>query len=479
MSMIWSYLFRRLLVFIPSLLVIMVLVFGLSRLLPEDPVAALAGLNNEDSTLDEQAREQAYRQKAAILGMDKPAFYVNFQPAAYPDTLYKIPFKERRKTLLALLDQSGNWLATEAYYRAVLGLKQALRQVPDTLAVEQKTQVIDVVNALLYHREKKQIQRQIRDLQALKIADSALKPYLGKEAADLINAHQCWLNEPQKGLLYLPSLRWQGFDNQFHDWLSKIISGNMGHSYLDSQPVFKKITQGLRWTLPLGLVSLLLSYLIGIPLGVKAARSRGSRFDRILNSSLFLLAALPSFWLAMVLLLVFTNPNWGLNFVSITALNNLSADATWGEWLDKALPNLLLPVLCISYPLLIINVMQMRSSMGQELDSEYVRTARAKGLPEKNVVWKHAFPNALFPQITLFANLLPQLIAGSVIVENIFNVPGMGNLLFESLGIQDWPVVFGILIFSALLTMLGVLIADLLYAWVDPRVNLGENKITV
>jgi peptide/nickel transport system permease protein len=164
--------------------------------------------------------------------------------------------------------------------------------------------------------------------------------------------------------------------------------------------------------------------------------------------------------------------------VSITALNYLSNDASWGEWFDKALPNLLLPVLCTTYPLLIVKVMQMRSSMSQELDSEYVRTARAKGLSEKTVVWKHAFRNALFPQITLFANLLPHIIAGSVIVENIFNVPGMGNLLFESLGVQDWPVVFGILIFSALLTMLGVLIADLLYAWVDPRVNLEKTKTT-
>jgi peptide/nickel transport system permease protein len=476
--MIWSYLFRRLLVFIPSLLLIMALVFGLSRLLPEDPVAALAGLNNEDNTLDEQSREQAYRQKAVILGMDKPAFYFNFQPAAYPDTLYKIPFKERRKTLLGLLDQSGNWPATMAYYRTVLDLKSTLRQVPDTLAVEKKTKILDIANALQYNSEKGEIERQLQDLRAVKINDSALKPYLANATNNLQKAHQFWLANPKKGLLYQPSLRWQGFDNQFHDWLKNALRGNLGTSNIDSQPVWDKITQGLRWTLPLGLTSLLLSYLLGIPLGVMAARRRGSRFDRILNSTLFLLAALPSFWLAMVLLLVFTNPNLGLNFVSITALNYLSDDASWSEWLDKALPNLLLPVLCTTYPLLIVKVMQMRSSMSQELDSEYVRTARAKGLPEKTVVWKHAFRNALFPQITLFANLLPHIIAGSVIVENIFNVPGMGNLLFESLGVQDWPVVFGILIFSALLTMLGVLIADLLYAWVDPRVNLGETKTT-
>ena len=119
---------------------------------------------------------------------------------------------------------------------------------------------------------------------------------------------------------------------------------------------------------------------------------------------------------------------------------------------------------------------QMRSSMAETLQQDYIRTARAKGLSEKAVIWKHAFRNSLFPLITIFGTVLPAAFAGSVIVEKIFNITGMGWLMLSSITARDWPVVYAILMIAAILTMLGLLIADILYVLVDPRVRLGKSK---
>jgi len=120
----------------------------------------------------------------------------------------------------------------------------------------------------------------------------------------------------------------------------------------------------------------------------------------------------------------------------------------------------------------------MRNATAEALDQDFVRSARAKGLSERTVLWKHAFRNALFPLITLLGALLPGMIAGSVVVESIFNLPGMGKLTVESIFSQDWPVVYAVLLLSAFLTIAGLFLADLLYAWADPRVRLGQANLS-
>jgi peptide/nickel transport system permease protein len=204
------------------------------------------------------------------------------------------------------------------------------------------------------------------------------------------------------------------------------------------------------------------------------AVKKDSRYDKRANAVLFGLYALPSFWVLLVLLYVFSNPDWGMNFISITGMMDLDENSTWNEWLSMSTRQLVLPILCLIYPAMTVLARQMRSSMIQALNQDFVRTARAKGLSEKVVIWKHAFPNAAFPLITFLGSLLPDMVAGSILVENIFNIPGMGQLLIDSIGTQDWPVVFGIILLGAILSMVSLLLVDLAFAWLDPRVRFNQ-----
>ena len=137
-------------------------------------------------------------------------------------------------------------------------------------------------------------------------------------------------------------------------------------------------------------------------------------------------------------------------------------------------PYLVLPIICLAYPAIAFIARQARSSMIDVLGQEFIKTARAKGLPEKTVIWKHGVRNALFPIITLVATVLPAAIAGSVVIEYIYNIPGLGRTLFESINEQDWPIVFAIMMLGAVLTIAGILLSDILYAMADPRVKYSK-----
>jgi peptide/nickel transport system permease protein len=186
----------------------------------------------------------------------------------------------------------------------------------------------------------------------------------------------------------------------------------------------------------------------------------------------YILYSLPVFWVATMLLVFFTTPEYGMDWFAGVGLGRETGhSSTYALLLDR-IAHLILPVLCLVYPSLAFISRQLSGAMQDELKKDYITTARAKGLSEKVVIWKHAFRNSLFPLITVFASILPATIAGSVVIEVIFNIPGMGKLMVDSIFLQDWPIVFIILLLGALLTMAGILLADILYAKFDPRVRL-------
>jgi peptide/nickel transport system permease protein len=271
--------------------------------------------------------------------------------------------------------------------------------------------------------------------------------------------------------LYLPSFKWYGLDNQYHHWAIGCLRGNLGISYVDGQPVTDKIKAALNWTLLINVFSIFLAYLFAIPLGIYAARKKDKWQDRVIGFFLFALFALPSFWVAIMLLVLFTTPELGMQFFTVTGISDLAEGATFGERLAANIRHLILPVICLTYGSLAYIARQMRGAMLQTLDQDFIRTARAKGMSERKVIWRHAFRNALFPMITLFGAIFPSMLAGSILVESVFNIPGMGKLAIGAIGQQDWPVVYAVLMIGAVLTMLGILFSDLLYAWADPRIS--------
>ena len=226
----------------------------------------------------------------------------------------------------------------------------------------------------------------------------------------------------------------------------------------------------------MSIISIILAYLVSIPLGVWSAVKRGSLFDKGVSLFLFILFSLPVFWVGTLALILFTTDEYGMNWFDGVWTSSISHDLTFWQMLKEKFSQLILPILCLSYPSLAYLTRQMRGGMLDVLDQLYIKTAYAKGLTKNKVIWKHAFRNALFPIITIFATVLPAAITGSVVLEIIYQIPGMGWQTIESIQDKDWPIVFGILLLGAILTMLGILIADILYAILDPRVSFNSKK---
>jgi peptide/nickel transport system permease protein len=256
---------------------------------------------------------------------------------------------------------------------------------------------------------------------------------------------------------------------QFALWLKRIVRFDFGNSFIDDTPVIQKIGERLPATLLLGIISILVIYLIAIPIGVSSAVRANSLYDKIITVAVFVGYATPTFWFALLLIMFFgIHLGWfpisGMRpwYVEYYSFFDAFKDLVW---------RLALPVAATSLVSLAGISRYMRSSMLEVLRQDYIRTARAKGLKELRIVYKHALGNALLPIITIASMILPSLIGGSFIIETIFAWPGMGRLGYEAIMNYDYPVVMGVGIIATFLTLFGLILADIMYAIADPRIR--------
>lgn len=258
---------------------------------------------------------------------------------------------------------------------------------------------------------------------------------------------------------------------QFALWMKRVVTFDFGTSYKDHQPVLKKIAQTLPITLALNIITLLIVYLVSIPWGILSAVKPVGWFDRLSAVFLYVLYSLPSFWIAM-LLIVFVAGGDYLNWFPIAGIISDGAEnLSLFQKLGNITWHLVLPVVCLTYGSFAFLARFSRATMLEVVHQDYIRTARAKGLSEWKVILKHGFRNALIPQLTLMGTLLPALLGGSVIIEQIFAIPGMGRLGFEAVLSRDYPLIMAIATIDAMLTLVSLLLSDLLYVMVDPRIS--------
>ncbi|HBZ55178.1 MAG TPA: diguanylate cyclase [Syntrophobacteraceae bacterium] len=259
---------------------------------------------------------------------------------------------------------------------------------------------------------------------------------------------------------------------QYLLWVKRVLTFDFGTSYKDHRKVWDKIAERLPVTLQINIISILLVYLIAIPCGIYSATHSGTWQDRVLTVVFFVLYSLPSFWVA-VLLIMFLGGGDFWDVFPVYGISALGADSwSFSKWLLDRLWHLVLPVACLTYGGLAYLSRLARSGILEVIREDYIRTARAKGLKERVVIYKHALRNALLPIVTLLAFLLPGMFGGSVIIESIFSIPGMGQLSFEAVLSRDYPVIMAIVTISAMLTLVGLLLSDILYAALDPRIKL-------
>jgi peptide/nickel transport system permease protein len=257
---------------------------------------------------------------------------------------------------------------------------------------------------------------------------------------------------------------------QYGEWLGRFVRLDFGNSFSqDRRPVLDKIVERLPITISINLLSIVAILAAAIPIGIYSATHRGSLFDRLTTILVFIGFAAPSFWLALLLMDFF---GVRLGLLPIAGLKSLDYDSLslFGKILDLG-RHLILPVFISTFGGLAGFSRYMRSNMLEVIRQDYILTARAKGLSEQSVIYRHALRNALLPVITILGLSVPGLIGGSVIFETIFAIPGMGKLFYDGVMMRDYPLIMGILVMGAILTLVGNLLADLCYAFADPRIR--------
>lgn len=281
------------------------------------------------------------------------------------------------------------------------------------------------------------------------LAQFALVP--GMSRAELLRiAEQMGLNRP------IPAQYWE--------WFTRLLSGDWGHSYRDGQPVLWIIGSHLGATLELMVVSATVAVAVGMWVGVLGAIRRYSVFDYLATIGAMIALSIPTFWFGLVTIYVFSVK------LAILPAGNMYTIGDGSFW--DYVRHLIAPSLVLGLVTVALWSRYMRSSMLEVIHQDYVRTARAKGASEWVVLTRHAIRNALLPMITVAGLQLPTLLSGALVTETVFTWPGMGRLFLDSLSYRDYPVVMGVLMLSAVLVLIGNMLADILYAVADPRIRL-------
>ncbi|MBT6432989.1 MAG: ABC transporter permease [Deltaproteobacteria bacterium] len=491
-----TYAIKRILLMIPTFFAISLLIFVLLNLGAGDPGAQqFSGDGNQNA--EKGDNRESYRIFKEQFSLDKPIIFntrYNLVGTDLEDTITDILNLDGSASLARQIEAQENMDDWGRY--AVPGLMFCLTQCTSEEAKAKASQRL-AVNAqapllteytkrdlapeeeLRQKEENKKIRAANRELKAWfynAVKSEGSTPEALKAQKERITAVEgfwaTWwqANESQWSYSAGQKVGIFFFDTRFAKYWGNLLRLDFGKSHIDKKPVLDTVLSKLKYSITLAVSSVFLIYLISLPLGIWSAVRQGSLADKIVTFVLFMLYSLPSFFVAVILLNLLTVGDWAI-FPNIGFQSDNAEDMTTLSYIKDVLWHVTLPIVCMSYGGLAALSRYARTGLLDVIRADYIRTARAKGLPEGIVIIKHAARNGMIPIITLMATLLPVLIGGSVIIEVIFGIPGMGSYIFTSITQNDYNAVMVVLLISSLLTLIGMLLADLAYALVDPRIT--------
>jgi len=465
-----KYIFRRTLIFIPTLVAISLLTFFISVNAPGDPVALMLNRadGNQAQSTQNSAGDKEHAELRHQLGFDLPVFYFSLTDATIADTLHRIYKNGHKEILKRLSNEYGNWNTISEYYLSVVKLESALYSLnTNEFDLSRISESKNLIVKLLENHKEENIRKILSNI------SNQISHTLENERSHLQSDFEKMIAEKNAYEKYIPVIHCYGLNNQYHRWMMNFITGDFGISYQDKRPVHDSLFTAMGKTLQISMLSIFFAYCIAIPLGVQSAIKKGTRSEKTITTTLFILYSLPSFWMATMLVIFLCGGDY-LSWFPAPGSAPIPDDAPlWYKILEGSY-RLILPLFCWTYGSLAFISRQMRGGILSNIHQDYIRTARAKGLDEKQIIWKHALKNSLLPLITLFASIFPLAISGSFVIETIFNIQGMGKLSLDALYARDYPIIFTVMMFTAILSMLGNLISDILYALVDPRISYTE-----
>lgn len=486
----YMYIFKRLLLIIPTFFAISLIIFLILNLAPGKPGGSLAG--GQEGQEAGGSNRESYRIFKSQFNLDKPVLF---------NTRYNLKTTQVEKYISDIANESG-----DTPMKDIISAQEVLEDygqysIPSLMEIINKASAseklretaikilyqnaprypIDAYSSNMDEKTRKinaEIDTENQIIREFKYnwdTPFAMRDFDTSESIKQVTAKwNEWYDGVKSRYIYSSGQKANifFFDTRFSKYWQNLLSFNFGVSHVTKQPVMEIIISKLKYSLCLSVPSVIFAYIIAVPLGVLSSVKQNGLFDRVSASILFMLYSLPSFFVATILLYFFSQGGDFLKIFPTGGFQNInSQNMTVLEQTGDIIWHLVLPLICMTYGSLASLSRYARTGMLDVIRSDYIRTARAKGLSEFVVIVKHAMRNGMIPIITLLGTLLPVIIGGSVIIEYIFGIPGMGQLTITSIFQRDYNVIMGIQLISALLVLVGILISDLMYAVVDPRIS--------
>ncbi len=489
------YILQRLLLFVPTFFGISVFVFFLSEQVPGDPVKMqLKGGDPAQGMNSPQQRisDQAYREMRQRMGWDVPPFYFSISDGTIPDTLHRIPDPKKRERVQRLAWEYGTWEQVQAFMKARDRLLQKLKKGTSGKKNDEKIEAKRTLYSFFSPPTPEKISQKLQDLRRILNKGHLWNDHSASFQA-LEGAFHAMVQNRCEWKRYLPAFHWHGSENRYHNWFFGdrpwfgtsdadkeyagygVIRGDLGHSFFQGRPVGKILWDAFSYTFLFGSIAILLIYGGSLLIGVYTSVGRHPLKEGP-QTLLLLLYSMPEFWIGTLLITLLADPDLLNLFPAAYTLMEIPEGAPWWQQGLIHLQHMILPLFCFTYGSLAYVSRQLKGGMLDAFRSDHMRSAIARGIPRGSRIWKHALKNALLPIITVFGTLLPYLLSGSVIIESIFSIPGLGRTTYQALMARDYPVIFSMLLFSSLLTMIGTLLSDILYAWADPRIAYRKKE---
>ena len=456
-----QYILKRFLLALPALWLLVTLVFLLSRLLTGTPGEAqiLQESGGFYSKGSGAGRQQAYRSYLERTGQNLPLFYFSIKPLPEPDSLHLVYPSHHSVLLQKLYWQYGNPEAVNRYFQSIKRLEQSL-------SVQQK-ETTKLYFEQLYTETAPDAIGQLVNKTTAALPEAELN-----QEATLLKTAVRNLHEQQNSYAYLlPSFRWHGTQNQYHAWFTGILRGKLGNSLRDGRPVSGMLYEAVANTWWLVLASIVLAFAVSLELGMLLVMPRSKKLRRLLLPSLFVIDSIPLFLLALLLLVLFASPSFLQIFPVFGLGYHTLPNATWLQQASILAQYLALPALCLTLSSIPYLTNLIYRSFSEESRKDYARTAKAKGFSESQVIRRQLLRNTLLPTITVLSDILPALVAGTIVVETIFAIPGMGRLLVSAVLARDYPVIVAVVLLIAVFRIILYLLADACYSIADPRIK--------
>ncbi len=452
--------------------IISIIAFWLSKLTPGDEVMDYLSIDDPRYNINSNPLElqNAYLQIAHRRGLDIPMFYWSVSPGYYPKDVQRILPLDERKSLKSWIDQSKKGNTSLLLHNQ---LKSGLQiYCPNNNSLPAHEMLCQYFNSALKTNDLKLLQKNMLTVKEALLKDSIPNPEITNQLSAILLSCDQLLEQgnSDEATSWFPLIEWNSTHNQYHQWMSGLLSQRPLTSLVDGLNAWTKIYDALKWTLLLNGLAFLLAIFLGVGIGIWSGAHDGMPLERIVNWILFALFALPSFWLGTLFIYSLTSGEW----LSIFPSGGLGSYQRAGSVIEKwsiLFSHLLLPIMCLTLGALAYVSRQMKQSILHQLEQPYVKALRAQGISERTIMRKHVIRNALFPVITIIGGSVPALLSGSLIIEVIFSIPGMGRLMYNSLLAHDWPVVFPVLMLGAAITVFSYVLTDVVYKWADPRVK--------